>query len=258
MLSIQQGMIPAQLHFETPNPHIPWENLPVRVVTQTQAWPTGLKRAGISSFGFSGTNAHLIVEEYVAPHRAPTVVSGPVVVVLSAKSEKQLQDQAQQLLAYLQRQDEVNLADLAYTLQVGREALRVRLALVVDAVDSLQERLSHYVRGEVKQENLYHGKVNREQAILTALRADEEFQETLSKWVVRGKVGKLAQLWAQGLEVEWEQLYGALKPKRMSLPTYPFAKERHWVPQTVIQGELSASTASASTSEHVRLKRAAL
>ncbi len=247
VLSIQHGAIPAQLHFETPNPHIPWENLPVRVVTHTQAWPAGLKRAGISSFGFSGTNAHLIIEEYVAPHRAPTVVSGPVVVVLSAKSETQLQDQAQQLLAYLQRQDEVNLADLAYTLQVGREALRVRLALVVDTVDSLQERLSHYVRGEVqdnvyygevKQENIYHGKVKREQAILAVLRADEEFQETIGKWIARGKVGKLAQLWAQGLEVEWRQLYAAVQPQRISLPTYPFAKECHWVPRTVMPGGL--------------------
>ncbi len=236
VLSIQHGVIPAQLHFETPNPHIPWENLPVRVVTHTQAWPAGRKRAGISSFGFSGTNAHLIVEEYVAPHRAPTVLNGPVVVVLSAKNEERLRDQVQQLLAYLECQDGVNLADLAYTLQVGREALGVRLALVVDTIDSLQGRLSRYARGEADQEDMYHGRVNREQAIFPVFRADEEFQETMGKWMARGKVGKLAQLWVQGLEVAWGQLYGQTKPQRISLPTYPFAKERYWVPQKMLQG----------------------
>ncbi|UAW63413.1 SDR family NAD(P)-dependent oxidoreductase [Mycoavidus sp. HKI] len=237
VLSIQHGVMPVQLHFETPNPHIPWARLPVRVVTQTQAWPAGRKRAGISSFGFSGTNAHVIVEEHVAPQRVPTVLSGSVVVVLSARNEERLRDQVQQLLVYLECQDEVNLADLAYTLQVGREALGVRLALVAATVENLQERLPRYARGEVDQEDMYHGRVNREQDIFPVLRADEEFQETLGKWIARGKVGKLAQLWVQGLEVEWGQLYGQTKPQRISLPTYPFAKERYWVSQKGMQGQ---------------------
>ncbi|UUM20780.1 SDR family NAD(P)-dependent oxidoreductase [Mycoavidus sp. SF9855] len=237
VLSIQHGVMPAQLHFETPNLHIPWARLPVRVVTQTQLWPAGRKRAGISSFGFSGTNAHVIVEEHIAPQRVPTVLSGSVVVVLSARNEERLRDQVQQLLVYLECQDEVNLADLAYTLQVGREALGVRLALVVATVESLQERLSRYARGEVNQEEMYHGRVNREQDIFPVFRADEEFQETLGKWIARGKVGKLAQLWVQGLEVEWGQLYGQTKPQRISLPTYPFAKERYWVSQKGMQGQ---------------------
>ncbi len=238
VLSMQHGVIPAQLHFETPNPHIPWNGLSVRIVTQAQAWPAGLKRAGISSFGFSGTNAHIIVEEYVEPQRAPTVESGPVVVVLSAKSEKRLRDQAQQLLTYLECHDEVNLADLAYTLQVGREALGVRLALVARFINELKERLSHYAQGETPQEDTYQGELKRGQETLALRRADADMQRTVEVWVAKGELGKLAQLWVQGLEVEWGQLYGQTKPQRISLPTYPFAKERYWVPQKVVQGGL--------------------
>ncbi|KAG0164035.1 putative PKS/NRPS-like protein biosynthetic cluster, partial [Apophysomyces sp. BC1015] len=164
VLSMRHGVIPAQLHFETPNPHIPWERLPVQVVAQPRAWPLGLKRAGVSSFGFSGTNAHVVVEEYVGPERAAEA-SGPVVVVLSAKNEARLRDQAQQLLSYLEHHAEPNLVDVAYTLQVGRDALEVRLALVVRSLEDLKEKLVHYARGEADQEDICHGKAAREQNI---------------------------------------------------------------------------------------------
>ncbi|KAF9368894.1 hypothetical protein CPC16_004946, partial [Podila verticillata] len=158
--------------------------------------------------------------------------------MLSARNKAQLRDQVQQLLAYLERRNEVNLADLAYTLQVGREALGVRLALVVKSVDVLKGRLSDYMRGEVPQEDTYQGELERSQEMLALFRTDEGMQKAIEVWVAQGKLSKLAQLWTQGLEVKWGQLYGQTKPQRMSLPTYPFAKERYWVPQTVVQGGL--------------------
>ncbi|UAW64836.1 SDR family NAD(P)-dependent oxidoreductase [Mycoavidus sp. HKI] len=229
VLSMQHGVIPAQLHFETPNPYIPWQRLPVQVVAKTQAWPVGLKRAGINSFGFSGTNAHVIVEEYVELQRAPTEVSGPVVVVLSTKNEERLRDQVQQLLSYLEHHAETNLTDLAYTLQVGREALGVRLALVVRSINELKERLLGYAQGKASQENIYQGELKRSQETLAMFQVGEDQQKIIAAWLAKGELDKLAQLWAQGLEVEWGHVYGAVKPKRISLPTYPFAKERYWV-----------------------------
>ncbi|UUM22295.1 SDR family NAD(P)-dependent oxidoreductase [Mycoavidus sp. SF9855] len=237
VLSMQQGVIPAQLHFETPNPYIPWQRLPMQVVAQTQRWPAGLKRAGVSSFGFSGTNAHVIVEEYSSPQKASTMLSGPVIVVLSAKNEERLRDQVQQLLSYLEHHTETNLTDLAYTLQVGREALDVRLALVVRSINELKERLLGYAQGKASQENIYQGELKHAQETLAMFQADEDQQ----KWLAKGELDKLAQLWTQGLKVAWGHVYGAVKPKRISLPTYPFAKERYWVlkavPDPVVGGE---------------------
>ncbi|UUM22231.1 SDR family NAD(P)-dependent oxidoreductase [Mycoavidus sp. SF9855] len=241
VLSMQHGVIPAQLHFATPNPYIPWERLPVQVVAQTQRWPAGLKRAGVSSFGFSGTNAHVIVEEYISPQKTSTMLSGPVIIVLSAKSQARLRQQAQQLQTYLKCQAEVNLADLAYTLQVGREALDVRLALVVRSINELKEQLLGYAQGKASQENIYQGEFKRGQETLAMFRADEDQQKSIAAWLGKGELDKLAQLWTQGLEVAWGHVYGAVKPKRISLPTYPFAKERYWVlkavPDPVVGGE---------------------
>ncbi|KAG0299761.1 hypothetical protein BGZ97_003553, partial [Linnemannia gamsii] len=243
LLQLQHRTLVKSLHCEEVNPLLALGKSPFYVVQQTRAWEALRDRqgqalplrAGVSSFGFGGVNAHVIVEEYVGPPRV-TTVSGPVVVVLSARNEERLRAQVQQLLAYLERQPEVNLIDLAYTLQVGREALGVRLALVVRSVDGLQERLSGYACGETAQEDTVHGEVKREQGTLAVFRADEELQEAIGKWIARGKLSKLAQLWVQGLEVEWERLYAQTKPQRISLPTYPFAKERYWISQTVVPG----------------------
>ena len=72
-------------------------------------------------------------------------------------------------------------------------------------------------------------------------------REAVSKWVEKRKLGKLGGLWAQGVEVDWEVLYGERRPRRISLPTYPFARERYWIPEAekipepkALQGKLHA------------------
>ena len=86
----------------------------------------------MSSFGFGGVNAHVVLEEYVDT-RSPVVASGPVMVVLSAKNEERLKEQARQLMDALDRYEEADLARIAYTLQVGREAMESRVAMTVSS-----------------------------------------------------------------------------------------------------------------------------
>ncbi|WP_261772919.1 hypothetical protein, partial [Bacillus tropicus] len=64
---------------------------------------------------------------------------------------------------------------------------------------------------------------------LQMLTEDEEIQEAVEKWMARGKYAKLLELWVKGLNVDWAKLYGDRPPKRMSLPSYPFAKDRYWI-----------------------------
>ncbi|WP_415822604.1 polyketide synthase dehydratase domain-containing protein, partial [Bordetella tumbae] len=193
------------------------------------------RRAGVSSFGFGGVNAHVVLEEYEA--QAPVLHDSmgrtPMVVVLSARTDEQLRAQAMQLRAYLERR-EVNLASLAYTLQVGREALGMRLAMVVTSVEELTRKLLAYEQRETSLEDVYEGEVKRGQEMLSAFAADEDLRELIDKWLARGKVSKLAELWVQGLAVDWSALYGTSRPSRISLPTYPFAKERYWVPDRAL------------------------
>jgi len=131
ILSLQQRAIPAHLRFSTPNPHIPWQELPIKVATELTDWPAAdsPRRAGVSSFGASGVNAHVVLEE--AP---PIESSGPSrrwqIIPLSAKTEAALDQTTVNLAQFLKAQPEIDLADVAYTLQVGRRALSQRRIVV--------------------------------------------------------------------------------------------------------------------------------
>jgi acyl transferase domain-containing protein len=140
-LSLKHREIPASLHFDKPNPGIDFENSPFFVNTETREWITGgtPRRAGVTSLGMGGTNAHVILEE--APEPGPPGESREwQLLMLSAKTPAALEEMTGNLLDYL-RENSVNaekpgfcLADAAYTLQVGRRDFnRRRVALCRDA-----------------------------------------------------------------------------------------------------------------------------
>src|SRR6266481_60014 len=113
-----------------------------------------------------------------------------------------------------------------------------RLAFTATTIKELQEKLSGYVEGKAERgeiEECYRGEVKKNKETLGALTGDAEFAETIDKWIQRGKYGKLLELWVKGLLFDWAKLYdedsayGDCKPRRLSLSTYPFAKERYWV-----------------------------
>ncbi len=142
-LMLKHRQIPPLLHFTQPNPKIDFANSPFYVNTTLQPWHVaqGPRRAGVSSFGIGGTNAHVIVEE--APMVAPSGPSRPWhLLTLSARSRSALEAMAGNLAAYLRDHSDLNLADVAYTLQCGRRAFEHRLMLVCrdgsDAVTALE------------------------------------------------------------------------------------------------------------------------
>ncbi|PRC45412.1 polyketide synthase, partial [Mycobacterium sp. ITM-2017-0098] len=152
VLSLEHEALPKHLHFENPSPHIPWHRLPVEVVKETIPWErTDRPRiAGISSFGFAGTNAHVIVEE--APAAAPAPVEQAPgtaprfsILPLSARTPAALVHLADQYRGWLTAHPEATLADVCLTAGVGRSHLEQRAALVVDSRESAVELLGAVV-----------------------------------------------------------------------------------------------------------------
>ncbi len=129
-LALHHGVVPATLHFDSPNPKLGLEHTPFSVNNKLVAWPatTSPRRAAVSSFGIGGTNAHVILEQ-------ATQVSSPAgglpaqLLTLSARSEPALAALAANLATYLAAHPEANLADVAYTLQLGRAQLPLRRAV---------------------------------------------------------------------------------------------------------------------------------
>ncbi|MGZ4032675.1 MAG: beta-ketoacyl synthase N-terminal-like domain-containing protein, partial [Tumebacillaceae bacterium] len=130
-LALHHGVVPPTLHFQTPNPKLGLETSPFVVNNNLVKWErsTTPRRAAVSSFGIGGTNAHVILEE--AAEQVPTSSGRPYqVLMLSAKSERALNAMTTNLAQHLQERPDVNLADVAYTLQVGRTHLPHRRVVV--------------------------------------------------------------------------------------------------------------------------------
>ncbi|HJR00339.1 MAG TPA: type I polyketide synthase [Methylomirabilota bacterium] len=147
ILALRQGEIPRQLHFQTPNPHIPWSGFPVTIATEALAWPEGRRIAGVSSFGFSGTNAHILLE--AAPDRTPAHVSPSVqrhVLTLSARGEAALRELAGRWAECL-AQPPASLEDLCATASIGRAQLEHRLAIPARSAEEGHRALSQYAAG---------------------------------------------------------------------------------------------------------------
>ncbi|HEV8581881.1 MAG TPA: amino acid adenylation domain-containing protein [Thermoanaerobaculia bacterium] len=136
VLALEHGQIPPTLHFQAPNPRLRLEESPFRVADRLADWPPGPapRRAGVSSLGLGGTNAHVVLEE--APESEAGSASRPwQLLLLSARTPTALAVAADRLAAYLREHPEADLADVAYTLQTGRRSFPHRLAVVVEDRD---------------------------------------------------------------------------------------------------------------------------
>lgn len=143
VLTLKNEQIPPSINFNEPNPNIDFENSPFYVNTLLQDWKTnGIpRRAAVSSFGIGGTNAHLVMEE--APSRAPQKSSDSEhLILLSAKTKSALVNTCQTLKDHLEVNPEINLQDLAYTLQVGRRTFEYKRGITCNSVSELIDQLS--------------------------------------------------------------------------------------------------------------------
>ena len=141
-LALKYGQIPPSLHFEAPNPKIDFNNSPFYVNNQLSEWPTGSnpRRAGVSSFGIGGTNAHVVLEE--APVLPAPDPSRPwKLLLLSARSPAALDVATGNLSSHLRQQPDLDLADVAYTLQVGRRAFDYRRIVISRDIKEARESL---------------------------------------------------------------------------------------------------------------------
>ncbi|ERM18799.1 SDR family NAD(P)-dependent oxidoreductase [Brevibacillus laterosporus] len=250
LVSLRHRMIPASLHFQELNPHIPIENSPFYLVTSNQKWMPphreGLRRAGISSFGSGGSNAHIVIEEYRSNHRVDTKGatsnSNPVMIVLSARNENRLQEQVKQLLQAIKNQNltDVHLKDMAYTLHVAREAMEERFATVVCDIDELEKSLLDYLDRKGTPKSNYQGNVNENHSISSLSIGNEEKHEMVNHFIVNNDLHQLAYLWVSGLDIDWKVLYKSEADyRKMSLPTYPFARERYWISEISSRYDMS-------------------
>jgi acyl transferase domain-containing protein/acyl carrier protein len=152
VLALQHGEIPPHLHFTTPSPHIDWDAINARVPTGRTPWPvrSGRRLAGLSSFGFSGTNAHVVLEEApepVAPAAGPVAERPRHILTLSAKNVPALRELAAKYERYLATSG-TSLADTCYTAATGRAHFAHRLAVSAASMPEVTAALRAFQDGD--------------------------------------------------------------------------------------------------------------
>jgi myxalamid-type polyketide synthase MxaE and MxaD len=184
VLSLQEPLIPRHLHFRTPNPHLDWDRLPVRVVEQPTAWPAGQRIAAVSSFGFSGTNAHIVIEGPAAANGHVDSPAAPALLVLSARSTDALARLAGRYRVWLQAHPDADLAEFCNVAATGRSHFEERAAAVVDSREAAIRVLDVLERGETMS-GIHRGKQRTRASVAWFFTGADDFaaqMEIAARW----------------------------------------------------------------------------
>lgn len=235
VLALNHKEIPGNLHFHKLNPKIDLESIPAKIVTQLTPWNVkqGQKRiAGISSFGFTGTNAHIILEEapqyeLLESRREERPLH---LLTLSAKSKEALDSLIKSYQDFLESTEE-QLGDIVYTASTGRNHERFRLTLIAKDIAELRSKLSkgEYVQG--KGDN--HFKIAFNYGESGGLFIHEIKDNIIdidigpsTNW--KDLLSILSDYYVAGAIVDWKGFESPFIRKKIALPTYPFHGQRYW------------------------------
>lgn len=234
VLAINHKLIPGIKNFTELNPYINLSDSVFCINNENKEWKRVAddipRRVGISAFGYGGVNAHVILEEY--DNSTEIAVSSeytyeePAIILLSAHTQCALKKQAESLLAYVREENltDDRLADIAYTLQIGRESFEERLAFTVTSIADLTDTLEKFINNEPS--NALLSNKESKNGFVTMIENDSEI---IDMWFERKNYDKLMNLWLYGSKVDWEKMYEGMNVHRISLPTYPFEGKRHWL-----------------------------
>ncbi|MFC4496475.1 SDR family NAD(P)-dependent oxidoreductase [Streptomyces ovatisporus] len=246
---VTSGQVPPSLHFTRPNPRIPFGQGPFRVASGPEALPPRSGRpwrAAVSSFGLSGTNAHVVVE--APPAREPDTTPGPALVVLSARNRELLTAQSRALAGWLAGPGSgAGLHEAARTLALGRSHGPSRLAVVAQDRDELRSLLESFTAGRPDEQwvastsdSTEADRVRQAQEPLL-----ERLYERLSSPgpAARDDLLALGRLYAQRHDIDWRRIHPAGGPRAVALPGSVLATERYWVEEHSAAGRTPAPRA---------------
>ncbi len=223
LLQLKNRQLVPSIHSAIQNPDINFNNTPFRIQQFLEPWKVrnGKRIAGVSSFGAGGSNAHIIIEEYVMQDKKVYVDQPIPLWIISAKSEKQVREYADRILNFIENQKDISPQEIAYTLQTGRETMTHRLAFYAETIHEAMTQLTSFLNH--RPLTYGYGIENAKKSRVNSLKKNE--LENLWK----NKDEKLLELWCSGEQIKWNEYYSKEQlPKKISLPTYPFAKKRCW------------------------------
>ncbi|MEW5983051.1 MAG: beta-ketoacyl synthase N-terminal-like domain-containing protein [Acidobacteriota bacterium] len=226
VLALQHDQLPPHLHYRQPNPHMAWDRLPIAVTKTGTPWPAGQGRrlAGVSGFGFGGTNAHAVLEEAPPQPDSRDGREFPVVLLtLSAKTEAARQALTQRYAQWIAEHPDSSPGNLCLAASTRRSHFPYRLAVEGSSLAELGEGLAAFLAGR-EHRSIWSGKAGPATSRGQPLPPEGE---DAAQW--RAYWRDLAQAYVQGADVDWTRVYHGSRYRRIPLPTYPFQRKRYWL-----------------------------
>lgn len=245
ILSLSHSELPPTINFSYPNQMIDFENSPVYINNTLRKWENKPKRCGISAFGLSGTNCHIVLEE------APEVIDKGIeksedskIIMLSAKSMSALVELAGNYFDYIYNNKSVNLNQICFVANTGRDHYSYRLAVIFKNSQELLSHLEKFValNNSYKNENFFYGChemvpsnqtfsgrdeiTQQEKSLLTS-----QLSDLLHKYnrYTDDIKSRICEYYVGGADMDFSEYYKTDKWNKIPLPSYPFAKTSCWV-----------------------------
>lgn len=230
ILSLKNQKIPATLHFQEPNPLINFKESPVYVVDQLQEWNHAIRRAGVSAFGFNGTNCHVILESF-SESELPVIhsPSKDYLLPLSANTQNSLVQLIQCYLAFLKEPSRINnipFDDLCYTASVKRTHRACRAAFLFRDANELQSKLQQFI--DHPETDLHHRIFVSQPSSVK----EKQIKEPPHPIVNLSQI-EIAQIYANGKNIAWNSYYAGSGYRTIRLPSYCFDRQRFWIEESI-------------------------
>lgn len=220
-LCLRYRLLPPILHFNRPHRDIPFMNSPFYINDELTPWEndSGPLRCGVTAFGFSGTNCHVVMQEPPLPPETKNRKTKNHALLLSARTPQALEMLIELYYHFLLLNPSISITDLCYTTATGRRHFEHRLAVRANDIPELRGILKRLL--EAKDD-------------ITVPRIPHVSYGFVSPGMIPrpcagGKLDFLLERSIQGDDVDWEQYYARFRPRRVSLPSYPFQRLRCWV-----------------------------
>ena len=250
LLQMRYKTLVPSIHNDPPNPYIDFEAIPFSVQKEVTPWTSNHRTALISSFGAGGSNAAVVIQEYPQDRNVQAVHKLSKLFILSALNQERLRAYATVFLQFLSEQNPQTfpLANCIYTLQIGRDVFAHRLAIVFENFEDLLAKLQGYAE-EKTLAGVHTTSAQSFHTMLENVGIQDDFQEFIRLQISSFSLQKLAKLWVQGTQLDWESLYAGTHFCVMSLPPYPFATVRCWATFNPLQN-ISTTTVAKTPLVH--------
>lgn len=244
-LSLKNKQIPASIHFKKPNSKIDFVNSSVYVNSRFNQWEGNYpRRCGVSAFGISGTNCHIVLEEAPNIHKRVDHTYQYLLFTISAVSEESLKNLIVNYIRFLDYNHDIDLYNLCYTVNVGRKDLTYRIAIGVSSLSMLKDKLQM-----LADMTAAHDMFPSEEKSLFLMNQDiwitgyetgivENKSNVVKSEVIKDSINRafdkadhmkaLGQAYVLGEDIPWKELYKNYEGYKLSIPVYPFKKSRCW------------------------------